>query len=145
MRKGEWWAILVGPGYAHNAEPGFSLIEILVALGIIAAVAVVFLLGMSTSSKAVMVSQEAVTVESLAKSEMEYVKNCLYDATNNPPIYNIDPNLTIPQDYNISVTAARLNPKGDDPTNDDGLQKITVTVTHAGEPSITVEGYKLKP
>jgi prepilin-type N-terminal cleavage/methylation domain-containing protein len=126
-------------------EKGLTLIEILIALGILAAVAVIFLLGMSTSSKAVMVSQNRVTVEGLAKSEMEYIKSETYDALHNPPQYNMDPSLQIPQGYNVSYTAERLDPKGDGTGNDDGLQEITVTVTHAGEPSITIEGYKLKP
>ena len=55
---------------APNRESGFSLIEIIVALGIVAAVAVVFLLGMTTSSKAVMVSQEAVVAESLDRKSV---------------------------------------------------------------------------
>jgi hypothetical protein len=50
----------------------------------------------------------------------------------------------IPAGYDIAISAARLNPKGDDPTNDDGLQKITVTVTR-GEDTFTLEGYKVKP
>jgi prepilin-type N-terminal cleavage/methylation domain-containing protein len=131
---------------AGDGESGMTLIEILVALGILAAVAVVFLLGMSSSSKAVMVSQNRVTVESLAKSEMEYVKSQTYDDQNNPPVYGIDPNLDIPQGYNVlPPVAERLDPKGDGTSNDDGIQRITVTVTHNGEASITVEGYKLEP
>src|SRR4030042_1075052 len=63
---------------AHNGQRGLTLIEILVALGIIAAVAAVFLAGMATSSKAVMVSQERVSAESLSKSELEYVKSLAY-------------------------------------------------------------------
>jgi prepilin-type N-terminal cleavage/methylation domain-containing protein len=139
MRKGEWWAILVGPGYAHNAEPGFSLIEILVALGILAAVAVVFLLGMSTSSKAVMVSQEAVAAEGLAKSQMEDTKAQTY--VDGSVTY---PKITIPQDlidqgYDVAIVAAPLhNP-------DDGIQKITVTVTHGGDSDTYIlVGYKMK-
>jgi prepilin-type N-terminal cleavage/methylation domain-containing protein len=129
---------------AKDGESGMTLIEILIALGILAAVAVVFLVGMETSSKAVMVSQNRVTVESLAKSEMEYIKSQTYDDKNDPPKYGIDPNLDIPQGYNVSYTAERLDPKGDGTNTDDGIQKITVTVTHVGEPSITVESYKLK-
>jgi len=128
----------------RNNEKGLTLIEVLVALGILASVAVVFLLGMSTSSKSVIVSQERVTVERLAKSEMEYIKSYTYNESD-PPVYGIDPDLVIPAGYNISYTAERMDPKKDGYATDDGLQKITVTVTHSGEPSITMEGYKLKP
>ena len=132
-------------GPARNGERGLTLIEILVALGILAAVAVVFLLGMSTSSKAVMVSQERVTVDSLAKSQMESIKSWEYDYNNNPPQYQSAELTDIPTGYDITITAARLNPKGDDPTNDDGLQEITVTVTRDGETVFTLVGYKVKP
>jgi prepilin-type N-terminal cleavage/methylation domain-containing protein len=127
---------------AKDDESGMTLIEILVALGILAAVAVVFLLGMSTSSKSIIVSQNRVTVESLAKSEMEYIKSQPYDDQNNP--YGIDPNLEIPQGYNILPPVVEQLDYNNDGPGDDGMQKITVTVTHKGEESITVEGYKLK-
>jgi prepilin-type N-terminal cleavage/methylation domain-containing protein len=126
---------------APNRETGFSLIEVLVALGILAAVAVVFLVGMSVSSKAVMVSQQAVAVDSLAKSQMEYVKSLPYDDTSVPrPVYGVDPSLTIPQGYNIAVAAQRLKLKDDG--TDGGLQQITVTVTH-DEKVFTLVGYKV--
>jgi len=126
---------------APNRESGFSLIEILVALGILAAVAVVFLAGMATSSKAVMVSQQAVAVDSLAKSQMDYVKSLPYDYTSLPdPVYGVDPSLTVPQGYSITVAAQRLKLKDDG--TDGGLQQITVTVTHGGY-TYTLVGYKV--
>ena len=127
----------------RDGEQGMTLIETLVALGIIAAVAVVFLIGMTTSSKAVMVSQERVAVDSLAKSQMEDIKSQAYDddLNHNPPQYTKLTN--IPAGYDIAISAARLNPKGDDPTNDDGLQEITVTVTRDEVPVFTLVGYKV--
>jgi prepilin-type N-terminal cleavage/methylation domain-containing protein len=132
-------------GPMRNGQQGLTLIEILIALGILAAVAVIFLVGMSTSSKAVMVSQNSVAAESLAKSQMESIKSCEYDYDNNPPQYQSAKLTDIPTGYDITITAARLNPKGDDPTNDDGVQEITVTVTHGGETVFTLVGYKVKP
>jgi prepilin-type N-terminal cleavage/methylation domain-containing protein len=128
---------------ANNKESGFSLVEILVALGILAAVAVVFLLGMATSSKAVMVSQEAVAVDSLGKSQMEYVKNLPYDSINNPPVYGIDPSISIPQGYNILCSAVRLDPENDGLADDDSIQQITVTITNNGETSFILRDYKV--
>jgi len=125
-------------------ERGMTLVEILVALGILAATAVLFLLGMATTSRAVMVSQERVAVDSLAKSELEYVKNLDYDDVNDPPVYAVDPSLTVPTGYNIVVTAERLDPEADG-LDDDGIQQITVTVTHNGEDAFTLVGYKMKP
>ncbi len=120
----------------RDGEQGMTLIETLVALGIIAAVAVVFLIGMTTSAKAVMVSQERVAVDSLAKSQMEDTKAQLY--VDGVATY---PKITIPQDlvdqgYDVAIVAAPLhNP-------DDGIQQITVTVTH-DEKVFTLVGYKV--
>jgi len=100
-------------------------------------------MGMSTSSKAVITTQNRVTVESLAKSEMEYIKSLPYNESD-PLVYGVDPDLTIPADYNVSYTAVRLDPQDLHTGVDEGLQKITVTVTHTGGSSITIEGYKLR-
>lgn len=132
-------------GSIHNNELGMTLIEVLVAMAILAATAVVFLVGMAASSKAVMVSQERVAVDSLAKSQMEYVKNLPYDDVDNPPVYAVDPGLTIPSDYNVVVNAVRLDPKQDGLANDDGIQQVTVTVNHNGAVAFTIVGQKLKP
>lgn len=126
----------------HN-QSGLTLVEVLVALAILAAVAVIFLLGLSTASRATVVSQERVTADSLAKSQMEYVKSSPYDDVNNPPLYGIDPNLLIPEGYGVSVTAEHLDPDNDGTDDDDGLQKITVTITRNGETIFTLESYKV--
>ena len=132
-------------GPAWNGERGLTLIEILVALGILAAVAVTFLLGMTTSSKAVMVSQERVAVDSLAKSQMERIKSETYDATTDPPDYQAAKLTDIPDGYDIDIAAVRLDPLGDGFDNDDGLQEITITVTHDGETAFELVGYKVNP
>lgn len=134
-------------GPMRNGQQGLTLIEILVALGILAAVAVVFLVGMSTSSKAVMVSQESVAADSLAKSQMEYIKSQPYDhdLNHNPPQYLKLADEDIPDGYDIIITPARLNPDNDATDDDDGLQQITVTVTRDGETVLEVSGYKVKP
>src|SRR4030042_3026189 len=98
-------------GAARNGERGLTLIEILVALGILAAVAVTFLLSMTTSSRAVMVSQERVTADSLAKSQMERIKSETYDATSIPnPDYQAAKLDDIPDGYDTDIAAVRLDP-----------------------------------
>jgi len=122
---------------ALNSERGMTLIEVLVALGILAAVAIVFLAGMATSSRAVIVSQKSVAAESLAKSQMENTKAQTY--VDGVTTY---PKITIPQDlvdqgYDVTIVALPLH------ATDDGIQKITVTVTYNGETAFTLEGYKV--
>ena len=120
-----------------------TLVEVLIALGILAAVAGVFLIGLSTSSRGVMVSQKSVTAESLVKSQLESIKSCTYDDTNNPPDYQAEKLADIPAGYDIVINAERLDPKGDGLDTDDGLQQITVTVTRNGEEVITITDYKV--
>jgi len=133
-------------------EKGMSLIEVLVALAILGLVAAAFLSGLATASRALIIADERTTAESLARSQMENVKNQPYDDINIPPQYEIDPDLDIPPGYDIEITAERLDPEGDGTANDDGLQKITVLVKHDGKEvftfidngkKITLEGYKV--
>jgi len=147
MTKSQQLAAFTGFRSAKKGERGFTLLEILVALGILSAVAVVFLLGMTTSSKAVMISQENVTAESLAKSQMEYIKGQAYDddLNHDPPQYLTLDDEDIPAGYDTTISALRLDPDSDGFADDDGLQQITVTVTRNGEPTYTLIGYKMKP
>jgi prepilin-type N-terminal cleavage/methylation domain-containing protein len=138
---------------AQNGQQGLTLIEILVALGIIAAVAAVFLAGMATSSKAVIISQERVAAESLSKSELEYVKSLAYrDATwsytlpSDPPSWDLTH--ALPDGYagySIQVDATQIEIDPDNPVgDDDGLQRITININYRGDPSFTLVGYKVK-
>src|SRR4030042_6011434 len=120
------------PGFrsAQNGEQGMTLLEAILALGILSAVAVMFLVGMTTSSRAVLISQEQVTGESLAKSQMESIKQQDYRVD---LLYaELDP-ARKPAGYDIVITAERLNPRGDAEATDDGLQKITVNINRAGK------------
>ena len=121
----------------RQEESGFTLLETLVAMTIFGLVAVVFLMGLSISSKAVMVSQNRVTAESIAKNQMEDTKAQAYvvDASAYPEI-TLSQDM-IDQGYYISVEAEPLN------SPDDGLQKITVDVSRNSEVLFTLIGYKL--
>ena len=125
----------------RDSESGVSLMEVLVALAIFAAVGVTFMAGLQTSGRAVIISQKHVTAESLAKSQMEDIKGQEYDDVNNPPQYQVFSSGI--EGYSIAATAERLDPLGDGTDNDDGLQKITVIVSRDGEEAFRLEDYKL--
>jgi len=131
-----------------RGEKGFLLIEVIIAIALLGIVGVALLSGLSTGSKAIFVADERATAESLARSQMENVKKQLYDGTNNPLIYTVLSDIPEGEGYEIYVTAVRLDPKEDGTDNDDGIQKITVTVKHHDKPIITsgnstLEGYKV--
>ena len=114
-----------------------TLIETVVALAILGAISVTFLSGLATTSKATFTADEQTTAESLARSQMECVKNTdyVYDAAQYSPA-------PIPSgkdyiNYSVVITAEPLhNP-------DDGIQKITVTIKHSDKLLITLKDYKV--
>lgn len=117
-------------------QKGVGFIETLVALAIVGAVAVTFVNSLVTTSKANYTADEQTTAESLARSQMEWVKNLSYieeTSQYSPAPILDDADYT---DYSVLITAQPLhNP-------DDGLQKITITVKHHDVPLITLESYK---
>jgi prepilin-type N-terminal cleavage/methylation domain-containing protein len=110
-------------------EKGFTLIEVLVALGLLGIIAVAFLTGIATSSKAILIANERTIAESLARSQMEYVKELDYATSYDPapiPAEHVGFSATI----DVVELAA-------------GLQEITVTIDYYGEVVITSEDYKV--
>jgi prepilin-type N-terminal cleavage/methylation domain-containing protein len=127
-------------------EKGFSLIEVMLAIALLGIIAVAFLGALATGSKAIIIADERATAESLARSQMEYVKNQPYilGATE----YDIDPNLTLPDGYAVEIMAEPIDPVTGEalvnPSDDKGIQKITITVEHLGRPIITSGNYTLE-
>ena len=122
-----------------RGEKGFSLIEVLVAVALVGLISVALIVALATASKVLIIADERTTAESLARSQMEYIKIQPYDDFNEPPEYA---QLSLPT-YDIEVTAERLDPEGDGSGDDDGLQKITVTVEHHDKEIVTLEGYRV--
>jgi prepilin-type N-terminal cleavage/methylation domain-containing protein len=133
---------------AVKDEKGFNLMEVALAMVLMGGLAVLYLGYLATGSRAIFIADERATAESLARTQMEYVRQQDYDADldHDPPIYDTIPN--IPDGFEISVNAERLNPKDDGEDNDDGIQSITVVVSHIveGEPKeiYALEGYRAR-
>jgi type II secretory pathway pseudopilin PulG len=134
---------------AIKGEKGFNLMEVALAMVMIGGIAVLYLSYLATGSRAIFIADERATAESLARTQMEYVRQQPYDANldHDPPQYDIISD--IPDGFEIDVSAERLNPKDDGEDNDDGIQSITVTITHTveGEPEkeiFALEGYRAR-
>jgi type II secretory pathway pseudopilin PulG len=124
-------------GAFTSRESGVSLIETVVALAVLGAIAVTFLSGVVISSKAVFIIDEQATAESLARSQLEWVKNTTYsyDSADYSPV-------PIPSGkdyvkYSVTIVAEPLH------APDQGIQKITVIVEHSNDQVIILEGYKV--
>ncbi len=152
--------------FQHNSK-GFSLIEVIIALALLGIIGVAFLGGLFTASKATFIADERTTAESLARSQMEYVKDQDYitaDAYDpgvpgsGEVIYLKIDESEIPEGYFIwSVNRAGFTVENtiyvygvpwDSESNetvvtDVGLQRIKLVIKHNGDPVITLEGYKV--
>jgi len=124
-------------------QKGLTLIEVLIALTVFAAIAVSLFIALNVSHKTTHSVNQETTAESLTRAALEYIKSCDYDAENNPPVYEVDPTLDIPTKYSIEVNAERLDPEGDGFDDDDGIQKVTVQVKYDGDLVLTTASYKV--
>jgi len=118
------------------------MLEVLISLALIGIVVAGILSALATSSRATITNDVQTTAQNLAEGQMEYVRTQLYDGVNNPPQYQVLADL--PVSYSVSCTAVRLDPEGDGSDDDDGLQRITVTVNFNNVMATTVEAYRVQ-
>jgi len=137
-----------------KGERGFSLAEVMIAIAVLGIVSVAFLSAMSTASRAVLIADEQASAESLARSEMEYVKSQNYSTApwsyelpsgtsptgQFPTWWDEDDPPTLPPDYDgyiVTVSAEPLH------AIDDGLQRITVVISYMEKPEVvSLESYR---
>ena len=126
---------------------GVSAIEVIIALAILGIVAVAFLGGLYTALNATSIADERSVAQSLAQSQMEYVKSCEYQVGASPSYEQTDVPSPDHAGYTISVDAPPIDPATGaplaNPGDDMGIQKITITIKHQGNEVFTLEGYKL--
>jgi len=126
-------------------QRGFSVVEVLVSMTILAVIGVTFVTALGTGYKVLTTSDQRTTAESLAKAQLENIVNAPYDGT---APYNYDSYLItgIPAGYGVSIAVALVDPRtGNVSTTDLGVQKVTVTVTcqqHSPSTVVAMEVYK---
>ncbi len=129
-----------------RGQRGFSLLEVLIAVGILGMIGVAFLNGLTTASNAVAVSQERVIAESLAKSQLEHIKaqdyisveeyvsaNCSYEEIDIPDdlVGKYEIEIIIDPDYIIAPAGGGFE-----------LQSITVVIRRNGEAIMRMSSYR---
>jgi prepilin-type N-terminal cleavage/methylation domain-containing protein len=121
-------------GRLKGSETGVTLIETLVALALIGIISVAFLSGLATAAKATFIADEQATAESLARSQIEYVKNQGYDSEATTYL-----TVDAPEGYAVSVDVSSIP----DPDTDTGIQKIRVTVKRGAKTVLIIDAYKV--
>ena len=138
----------------RGSSRGVTLIEVLVALALFAIIAIAFAGGLGTASKAVLTGDIRTNAESLARTEMEYVKSQDYFAGNWSYVVTYPYSICTPDGpdwcddarslseehalYTVEVDAVPLDDESEDP-----IQEITVIVSHEDREVITLVGYKI--
>jgi len=125
-------------------QSGFGQIEALIAMSILGIVGTSLMGGLLTITKTTPMADERSTAQVLAESQLEYVRTQDYDYINDPPEYLELSGTDVPSGYTIATTATRLDHENDGATDDDGIQKITVTIEHYNETVTTLESYRIR-
>ena len=139
-------------------QKGIAFIETLIALVLLGLIGSAFMMALSASSKAIILSDELTTSESLARSQMEFIKQQDYDeappggeasypkvsnvaaATAGYEIWSVDRNSNVV----IGIIAVPWDSQTGAAANDDsGLQKIRLVIKHHGIEVYSLEGYKV--
>lgn len=127
-------------------QRGITLTETLVALALLGIIAVGLLNGLSTSSKAVIISQENVAAESLASSQVEYIKTQDYIPVDDyDPVTNCYDKIGIPAELAGQGYTIDINPPETIIAPDLGpfeLQIVEVVVKRNGEGVLTISVYR---
>ncbi len=135
----------------QGSSRGFTLVEIVIAIALLGVIAVAILSSLSYASTILIIADRRATAESLARSQMEYVKNEPYIDYSELGHGDYDL-ITIldGEEYELEpVIVEQLEV---------GLQKITVTVSYeilrynisthgskAVQEQFTLDGYKREP
>lgn len=102
----------------RGKEAGVSLIETLIALALLGIIAATFLSGLTTAAKATFIADERATAESLARSQMEYVKSQGYIDYADPEHEEYGLIIT-PASYSVEITAVPIDPDTGQPSEQD--------------------------
>jgi type II secretory pathway pseudopilin PulG len=143
---------------ARDDSRGQLLIEVLIALALLGIISTVFIGAMYTALHSARIADERSIALTLAKSEIEYVKQQVYST--NEWGYSVDsststvvgsaPDFPLPPPlsgadfvgYSVLVTGTNVDLDSDG-TDDAGIREITATVLHHGAQVLTLQNFEL--
>jgi type II secretory pathway pseudopilin PulG len=122
----------LGKQFFYRGERGITLVESLVAIAILGGGVMTLVLTMSGGALAIQENDQQAVAQSLARTQLEYIKSYAYDAA-----ATTYPAVSVPDGYGISVGVTAV------PGGDGDIQKITANVTRDGAVIMTAEDYKV--
>ena len=120
-----------------RGHPGFTLIEVLIAMGILAAVGTAFLVALNTNSRVTHSLDEKVTATNLTTAYIEAIKEVSYAVT----YPSAGDNIAVPPQYDVDVDIKYSSDGGTtwlDTYTDEHFQKITITISREGRYILSV-------
>ncbi|MBI2288440.1 MAG: prepilin-type N-terminal cleavage/methylation domain-containing protein [Chloroflexi bacterium] len=126
-------------------QMGFTLIEVLVAVGILAAIGIAYMTALDTNYRSDRTLDEKVTATNLATEYIEAIKQLPFAHDNYP---NAGDNITLPFQYTVDiVTECSSDGETFGPctgSEDETFQKITVNISREGRPVLSMCEYRTK-
>ena len=131
--------------YTLYSQSGYSLLESIIAILLISVLALILLIGFSTAFKAVVTINRQYQAETLARSQIDSVKQQDYIDYSQPShgFYSL---INAPVGYNIVIMVTPIDSSTGQEliSGDNGIQKIIITVVFNNDVIKSLEGYKVR-
>lgn len=126
--------------HSLSRQSGLSLIEAVLALGLLAFIGVGILKGIETNARATRVLDEKVTADNLASDFLETIKRSAYSDNYTSATVNI----TVPFQYSVVVDTYGTDnyTAWVQPSSGQSLQKIVIVIKQSGRPVLSVCTYR---